>query len=123
MLSLPASVEIFVATSPTDCRRSFDGLAALAREQIGLDPLDGGIFLFFNARADRVKLLLWDRTGFVLVYKRLERGTFRVPRGIDPQARSVEIDHRELALILEGIELPASRRRAKKNVAVMSFSD
>jgi transposase len=104
MLSLPPSVRIFVATGATDLRQSFDGLSGLAQSVLRQDPLSGHLFIFANRRRDRVKILQWDRSGFLLLYKRLEKGTFRVPeRG--------EIDARELMMLLEGIDTAAVRER------------
>ena len=80
MLTLPASVRIYVAAEAVDLRRGFDGLAAATRGVIGADPLSGHVFVFLNARRNRIKLLVWDRTGYVLLYKRLERGTFALPK-------------------------------------------
>src|SRR5204862_1835914 len=103
VLSLPPAVRIFVATAATDLRKSFDALAAVVPTVLAQDPFSGHLFCFFNRRADRVKLLLWDRTGFWLFYKLLEAGRFTPPRG-DAGAR-VEWTARELFLVLEGIEL------------------
>src|SRR5215831_15229233 len=75
MLMLPSTVRVYVATGTTDLRRSIDGLAMLVRERLALDPLSGHLFLFRNRRGDRVKILAWDRSGFWVLYKRLERGT------------------------------------------------
>ena len=100
---------IFVAVHPVDLRRSFDGLAAAARERMSKDPQSGALFLFFNKAHDRVKILWWDHTGFALLYKRLERGTFRIPDPVEPGASSVAIDAAELAKILEGVALPRGR--------------
>ena len=80
MLMLPASVRIYVAAEAVDLRRGFDGLAATTRSVIRQDPLNGHLFVFLNRRKNRVKLLVWDRTGYLLVYKRLERGRSRCPR-------------------------------------------
>ena len=91
-------------------RRSFDSLAELTREVLGQDPLSGHLFVFRNRNADRVKVLVWDRSGFVLWYKRLERGTFRFPA---PGTRAIELDAAELALILEGIDLADSHRQKR----------
>jgi transposase len=88
---IPARMAIYVATERLDLRRSFDGLAGVAREVLREDPLSGALFMFFNKAADRVKILWWDRTGYCLLYKRLERGTFRVPQALEPGARSVAI--------------------------------
>ena len=110
MLMLPPAVRIFLAAGPADLRRSFDGLAAMAREVIREDPLSGHLFVFSNRRRDRVKVLFWDRSGFVLWYKRLEKGVFRFPSA---EAGSVEVEAAELMLLLEGIELAGSRRRER----------
>jgi transposase len=104
MLSFPAAVRIFVAREPTDLRRSFDRLAAMATDVLGQDPFSGHVFCFFNRRRDRAKLLLWERGGFWLFYRRLEAGTFAVPG-------KQEITARELFLVLEGIEVIRERRR------------
>lgn len=104
MLSFPVSVRIFVARQPTDLRRSFDRLAAMVTDVLGEDPLSGHVFCFFNRRRDRAKLLLWDRGGFWIFYKRLEVGTFA-------EAGKREITTRELFLLLEGIEVVRERRR------------
>jgi transposase len=71
MLILPPTVRVFLHLGPTDMRRSFDGLAALTRELLRQDPLSGHLFVFFNRRRDRVKVLVWDRTGLVLYYNHL----------------------------------------------------
>jgi transposase len=110
---IPTRVSIFVAAEALDLRRSFDGLAGVVKGVLRQDPLSGALFLFFNRAADRVKVLWWDRTGYCILYKRLERGTFRVPRSLTPGATSVTIEAAELAKILEGIELPPSKRRPR----------
>lgn len=81
MLSLPPSVRIFVAVDATDMRKSFDGLASEAQRVIAQDPLSGHLFVFFNRRRTMVKVLYWDRNGFCLVAKRLERGNVLAARG------------------------------------------
>jgi transposase len=80
MLTLPSSVRIYVAAESVDLRRGFDGLAAAARSLMGQNPMSGHVFAFVNRRKNRMKLLVWDRTGWLLVYKRLERGTFELPQ-------------------------------------------
>ena len=104
MLSLSPAVRIFVARGPTDLRKSFDGLAAAVREVLREDPFSGHLFVFLNRRRDRVKLLYWDRSGFCLLYKRLEEGTFWHPE-------VGEIGRRELVMLLEGIEESEVRTR------------
>ncbi|MCB9530465.1 MAG: IS66 family insertion sequence element accessory protein TnpB [Myxococcales bacterium] len=80
MLTLPASVRLFVATEAVDMRKGIDGLKLLASNVVREDPLSGHIFVFANRRGNVMKALWWDRTGFVVLMKRLERGTFRLPR-------------------------------------------
>ncbi|MGH7504141.1 MAG: IS66 family insertion sequence element accessory protein TnpB [Longimicrobiales bacterium] len=113
MLTLPCSVRIYVAAEPVDLRRGFDGLAAATRSVIGADPLSGHVFVFLNRRRNRVKLLVWDRTGFVLVYKRLEKGTFAIPTEPLPGRQHIEIDSGELGLMLEGLDLRGAHRRPR----------
>ncbi len=100
---------IYAATAPIDLRRSFDGLAAAAKESLGHDPKSGALFLFVNKAGNRLKALWWDRTGYCLLYKRLERGTFRIPTVLRPGDTSITLDPEELAKILEGLDL--SRRK------------
>jgi transposase len=107
MLRLPPSVRIFVCTQIADMRRGFDGLAAMVNDILRADPLSGHLFVFRNRRGDRLKILFWDRDGFVLYYKRLERGRFLFPRG---DATCVEMDATELMLLLEGIDLTQVHR-------------
>jgi transposase len=109
VLSLPGSIRILVATDPVDFRKAHDGLVSVVRDHIGGDPFDGSVFVFTNKRRDRIKLLLWDRNGFWLLYKRLERGTFRsfARHG----NRRVEVSRAELSMLLEGIDLEAGKIR------------
>jgi transposase len=113
MLTLPASVRIYIAAEAVDLRRGFDGLAAATRSVIGADPMSGHVFVFVNRRRNRVKLLIWDRTGYLLLYKRLERGTFKIPTQPEVGRRHVEVDAGELGLMLEGLDLRGARRRKR----------
>lgn len=113
MLMLPPAVRIYVAAQAVDMRRSFDGLAAATRALIGQDPLSGHLFVFFNRTATLCKVLFWDRSGWCLFAKRLERGTFMLPKELPDGASSVEVDVAELTLILEGIDLRGARRRLR----------
>jgi transposase len=110
VLSLPPAVRIFVATTPTNMHLSFDRLAALARDVLAQDPLSGHLFAFFNRPADRVKILYWDRSGFCLWYKRLERGIFHLPRAGAP---ALELEAAELLMLLDGIDLGPAQRRTR----------
>jgi transposase len=110
IVSLPTSVHIWLATRPTDLRKSFDSLAELVRQQLQGDPLSGQLFVFRNKRADRVKLLYWDEDGFVIVYKRLEVGSFRFPQA---EAAGVEIRAADLQMLLDGIDLDSVKRQKR----------
>jgi transposase len=107
VLNFPPSVRIFVARGATDLRRSFDRLSAMVLEVLEQDPFSGHVFVFFNRKRDRVKLLVWERGGFWLLYKRLEVGTFAV-------LNCEEITARELFLVLEGIEVVRERVRYER---------
>jgi transposase len=109
VLTLSPAVRIYVATGTTDLRRSIDGLAALVRERFDQDPLSGHLFLFRNRRGDRLKILVWDRSGFWVLYKRLEEGTFAWPAEAD--GAPVEMRSADLLLLLSGVDLTHTRRR------------
>lgn len=108
MLSFAPTTRIFVALEPVDMRGSFDALAGHVR-RLHADPLDGHLYLFVNKRRRLLKALWFDRTGWAIYSKRLERGTFELPK-VDGDARKVAIDPAQLAMILEGIDLRARRR-------------
>ena len=109
VLTVPPSVRIYLAAGATDLRRSVDGLSALVRDVMGLDPMSGHLFLFRNRRGDRLKILVWDRSGYWVMYKRLERGTFSWPAG--GSETPLQIRSTELALLLSGVEVSQTRRR------------
>jgi len=111
LLSLPTTMRVFVAVKATDMRKSFDGLVAATRSVIEEDPMSGHLFVFFNRRRTMMKSVYWDRNGYCLVAKRLERGTFVLPEANERGV--VEIEAAELALILEGIDLRRSWRRPR----------
>jgi transposase len=111
MLTLPPGVRVFVATARVDGRKGIDGLSALVRSQFAQDPLSGTMFVFFSRRADRVRVLYWDRDGYVLVTKRLEKGYYRLPWPAEQDR--VVIEAAELLLVLEGIDLRGSTRRSR----------
>jgi transposase len=112
MLSFPPAVRIWLATAPVDLRKSFDTLAECVRQQLHGDPLSGHLFVFGNKRRDRVKLLYWDEDGFVIVYKRLEQGTFGWPVVAADQA-CVTLRAAELTMLLDGIDWQQARRRRR----------
>ena len=103
MLTLPPSVRIYMAAEAVDLRRGFDGLAAATRHVLRQDPLSGHLFCFINGRRNRMKILVWDRSGFWVLYKRLEQGSFAWP-GAD-ETEPVEMRGTDLMLLLSGVDL------------------
>ena len=111
MLSLPTSVRIWVATQPTDLRKSFDTLAELVRQQFQLDPLSGQLFVFTNKRRTRIKILCWDGTGLWVLTKRLEEGTFSWPKNLEPQITKLSLTPQALAMLTDGVDLRGGKLR------------
>jgi len=109
MLTLPSSVKIYLCAEPTDMRKGHDGLSALVQHRLELDVFSGHLFVFVSRRGDRVKVLFWDNGGFVLLYKRLERGRFRLPR-IAREQGTVVLEASQLALLLDGIDYSGVKR-------------
>lgn len=109
MLSFPSAVKIYLSREPADMRKSFDGLSVMVKNVIRQDPLSGHIFVFVNRKGDRVKLLYWDRDGFALWYKRLEKGLFGLPKSDN----SGLIDNRQLSMMLEGIDISSARLKKR----------
>ena len=109
MLTIPRSVRIFLGSTPIDMRKSIDGLKAIVQEELAQDTYSGHLFVFVSRRRDRVKILAWDKGGFVLIYKRLERGQFKLPH-MDPSTMAVEIDATQLVMLLDGIDFGRVRR-------------
>jgi transposase len=110
VLSLPGTVRVLVSRAPVDFRKSHDGLVAIVRDGFRDDPQSGDLFVFFNRRRDRIKLLAWDNNGFWLHYKRLERGTFEPLLAGDGVVR-VELDRARLAMLLDGVAQKSVRFR------------
>lgn len=109
MLTLPGSVRILLATQPVDMRNSIDGLMALVRTAWGEDVYSGHLFVFVSRKGDRVKILTFSRGGFVLYYKRLEAGRFRLPP-VAADAQAVPLDATQLAMLLDGIDVARVER-------------
>ena len=110
MLSFSSRQRYFLYRGVTDMRKGFNGLSGLVRQHIDHDLLSGDVFIFLNKRRDRVKLLVWDRNGFVVWYKVLEQGTFELPAaGTD----HIEMSWTNIQLLLEGIEIKSVKRRKR----------
>lgn len=108
MLSIPATTNIFIVTGVTDLRKSYDTLAAIVSENLSEDPFTGDIFVFCNRRRNRLKMLVWEPSGFWLLSKRLEQGTFSWPKSAEA---SVNMTYAELAMLLDGIDASDAVRR------------
>ena len=111
MLTLPSAVRIVLATEPVDMRKSIDGLMALVRQGFGEDVYSGHLFVFVSRRGDRVKMLTFSRGGFILYYKRLEQGRFRLPP-VEEGAKAVKLDGTQLTMLLDGMDLAQVKRPA-----------
>ncbi len=107
-----ADLRIFVCTTPIKMNFSFDRLMGLAQEIFEQDPLSGHLFLFLNRNRDRIKILFWDRDGFCIWYKRLERGTFQLLTTTN-DGQGIELDYSQLVKLLGGLDLRTGRRRKR----------
>ena len=117
MLNLPSSVQIFFCVVPVDMRRSFDTLAEIVRSSLGQEPQSGHLFVFRNKAEDCVKVLYWDKDGYALWYKRLQRGTFKLPSGT---SAGIEIDSATFSMLLNGIDLKAVQIQKRYTREVVS---
>ena len=109
MIALTSATKIMICRQPTDMRKSFDTLAAIVRSAMNADPLDGRLYVFYNSRRNRVKILYWDHDGFAVWSKRLEKGCIRLP----PQSKwaSGALDYVELIMFLEGVSITGRKNR------------
>jgi len=107
---LPPSVKVFMSDRPVDMRKGFDGLISIIRQQWRSDVFSGHLFVFVGSRRDRVKILFWDSGGFVLYYKRLEKGRFKSPT-LRADNQAIELDATELVMLLDGIDYEKVKRK------------
>ena len=112
MISFSLSLKIYLHRDTVDMRKSYDGLFGIVKNELSMDVRSGGLFMFINARRNRVKLMYWDKDGIAIWQKRLERGSLQHPQpaGI---AKHLEIDASELNLLLSGIDLASAKRRKR----------
>lgn len=106
---IPRGVEVFVGLAPIDLRWSFDRLAGVVESRIARNPRSGALFVFFGRRREAIKVLFFDGTGLCLLYKRLDRGVFRVPEGVDAASETVVIEEHVLDALLDGVEVMPRR--------------
>jgi transposase len=112
MIGFTSSQRYFVYRSCTDMRKSFDSLCALVSAQMKRNFMSGDVFIFLNRERNRIKLLVWDRSGFVIWYKRLEEGTFELPQFAEG-VQDAEVKWERLVMILEGIQLGSVKERKR----------
>ncbi len=110
MISFSSSQRFFLYRGHTDMRRSFAGLSGIVTNELQKPLTTGDVFIFINKPRNSIKLLVWDRNGFVIYYKRLEEGTFEIPAGDE---KSIAIKWEELVMMLEGISLKSVKRRKR----------
>jgi transposase len=108
MLKLPEDTRIYLALEPVNMHKSFDGLAILAQEVVQQNPLSGHLFVFHNKARDKVKMLIWNKNGFFIFYKRLEKYRFKFPKL--KNSSHITITEQELELLLDGIDIMKLKR-------------
>jgi transposase len=112
MFGLGPATKVYLAVGATDMRKGFDGLYGLVRDRLLCEPISGNLFLFSNARRNRLKVLYWDGSGLWVCAKRLEKGRFSWPSVLSSSETKVLLSQEELALLLGGIDLSRTRRKA-----------
>jgi transposase len=111
MLSITSAQRYFIYSGLTDMRKGFDSLCGLVRNEFKMDPLSGDVFIFLSRSKNRIKLLQWQRDGFAVYYKRLEKGTFEIPK--NTSSSTVLLSSQQLILIMEGIQLSSVKKRPR----------
>jgi len=112
VLSFAPGIRVYMAVNPVDMRKSFDGLSAAVEAVFDRNVLDGHLFLFLNKRRDRIKALWWDGDGLAIFAKRLESGSFEIPRHA-PDTQQLQLDAMQLAMLLGGVQLDSVQRRPR----------
>ena len=112
MFALSSENRFHLYSQPTDMRKSFDGLSGLVQNTLGRNPAGGDVFIFINKRRDKIKLLHWQGASFILYYKRLEKGTFELPR-YDSSVGSITLDYATLVMIIDGLSIQNIQKRKR----------
>lgn len=112
MISI-TSARYYLYLESTDMRKSFDGLCGLVTNKLGQNPMSGDLFIFVNKPRNRIKLLRWEPGGFVLFYKRLEKGTFHLPKSATANSKKQLLDYSQLVMIINGIYLEKARKHRR----------
>ena len=112
MFALSSENRFHLYSHPTDMRKSFDGLSGLVQNKLGRNPAGGDVFIFINKRRDKIKLLHWQGNSFILYYKRLEKGTFELPR-YDVAVGSIVLDYAKMVMIIDGLSIKNIQKRKR----------
>lgn len=122
MFSLGDSDVYYLSRTSTDMRKGFDALCGEVRRGMGRDPISGEVFIFYNSNRTRLKLLHWERGGFVIYHKRFERGILTLPR-LDAREGGYRVTWRELVLMVEGVELERIRPRKRYDISLKNSAN
>ena len=112
MFALTAENTFHMYSHPTDMRKSFDSLSGLVRNNLGYNPINGEVFIFINKSRDKIKLLHWQGSGYLLYYKRLETGTFELPR-YDASVGSISLSYAQMIMIMDGLSIKNLQQRKR----------
>ena len=112
MFALSSENTFHLYSDPTDMRKSFDGLSGLVHNNLGYNPISGEVFIFINKSRDKVKLLHWQGSGYLLYYKRLEKGTFELPR-YDASVGSITLSYAQMVMIMDGLSIKNLQKRKR----------
>lgn len=112
MLSFSSHLKYYIYTYPTDMRKGYNGLSGLVRNELHVDPTSGDVYVFFNRNRQLMKMLVWDKDGFVIYSKRLEKGTFEKVTGVKQEVK-YKIQYNHLVMLLSGISLFGVKQRPR----------
>lgn len=112
MFALSSELKFYLCNQPTDMRKSFDGLSGIVQNHLDSNPQGGDVFIFINKTRNKIKLLHWQGGGFVLYYKRLEEGTFEIPR-YGKNVGSINLSYTQMAMIIDGLSIKNLPKRKR----------
>ncbi len=112
MFALSSENTFHLYSHPTDMRKSFDGLSGLVHNNLDYNPISGEVFIFINKSRDKIKLLHWQGSGYLLYYKRLEKGTFELPQ-YDASIGSISLSYAQMVMIMDGLSIKNLHRRKR----------
>jgi transposase len=112
MIRLTEQHKYYMYIIPVDMRNGFDGLSGIIRTKIGMDPMDESVYIFINNRRDKMKMLVWEYGGYMIYYKRLERGTFEIPKP-EGEKKRIEMTWEKLIMMIKGLKIIRKKRYEK----------